>query len=276
MENDILIGKHITKAQELLQENIDLPSDLEEIQFYCLKLREDLITSLVNKDTIENNLKSELLFINDQMKAEQYSKELLIKELTQENDNLHTQIVNFENMKKHYQEELEKISEKEHQFSNLKAQFQLAHQKILDQERMLGEYSIMKENSEMQAQLLKSNIQNLQFELENREMVQKDLVKLTQSLQVELENIRQSNNEVRWQHDDDVTNCLTCKLVFHSSKEKVHCSHCGKIFCNNCRSKVVHGGPRNRPFNVCAACYSLLDQETVPYFSSEALASCDQ
>lgn len=276
MENDILLGKHIMKAQELMQEIIDMPNDLEEIQFYCLKLREELITSLVNKETIENQLKSEILFINDQMKAEQYSKELLIKELTQEIDNLREQIVNFDNIKKNYEEALSKHSETEYQLSNLKSQFQLAHQKILDQERMLEEYSIMKENSEMQIQLLKSNIQNLQCELENSELVQKDFVKLSQSLQMELENIRQSNTEVRWQHEDDVTNCLTCKLVFHSSKEKIHCSHCGKIFCNNCCSKIVHGGPRSRPFNVCSVCYTLLDQDSAPYFSSEALASYNQ
>lgn len=38
---------------------------------------------------------------------------------------------------------------------------------------------------------------------------------------MELEKIRQSDNEVRWQHDEDVTECNSCKKAFQSRKEKV-------------------------------------------------------
>lgn len=40
-------------------------------------------------------------------------------------------------------------------------------------------------------------------------------------MQIQLEKIRQADGEVRWQHEDDVTECNSCKKTFHSRKEKV-------------------------------------------------------
>lgn len=39
--------------------------------------------------------------------------------------------------------------------------------------------------------------------------------------QMELEKIRQSDSEVRWQHDEDVLECNSCKKTFQNRKEKV-------------------------------------------------------
>lgn len=39
-------------------------------------------------------------------------------------------------------------------------------------------------------------------------------------LQVQLENIRQKDNEVRWQHEDDAEKCNGCKASFSSSRRK--------------------------------------------------------
>ena len=95
---------------------------------------------------------------------------------------------------------------------------------------------------------LKSKVQTLQSDLLTSEAVQKDFVKLSQTLQVsssanrpfqagkrsghasdrsrlgfqiELEKIRQADFEVRWQHEEDVTHCGSCKRQFLSKKEKV-------------------------------------------------------
>lgn len=38
---------------------------------------------------------------------------------------------------------------------------------------------------------------------------------------MELEKIRQSDVEVRWQHDEDVSECNSCKKTFQNRKEKV-------------------------------------------------------
>ena len=40
-------------------------------------------------------------------------------------------------------------------------------------------------------------------------------------LQMELERIRQSDTEVRWQHEDDVDACSRCHVGFSLSKRKV-------------------------------------------------------
>lgn len=62
-ENELLLGKHLAKSEELQAEAINLPENLEEIQFYCLKLKEDLITTLVAKERNEENYQGELLFL---------------------------------------------------------------------------------------------------------------------------------------------------------------------------------------------------------------------
>lgn len=87
----------------------------------------------------------------------------------------------------------------------------------------------------------------LQQDLGNSEAVQKDFVRLSQSLQVriesvlpstmetkhfhiffppysqmELEKIRAADTAVRWQDDDDVDNCPSCKSVFSVTRRKVN------------------------------------------------------
>ncbi|VDO90633.1 unnamed protein product [Haemonchus placei] len=63
---------------------------------------------------------------------------------------------------------------------------------------------------ELTAQNYKARCTSLQSELDTSEAVQKDFVQLSQSLQIQLEKIRQSEQEVRWQWEDDVENCSGC------------------------------------------------------------------
>ena len=39
--------------------------------------------------------------------------------------------------------------------------------------------------------------------------------------QIQLEKIRQAENEVRWQHEEDVEDCGNCKQAFSVTKRKV-------------------------------------------------------
>ncbi|XP_058788659.1 rab GTPase-binding effector protein 1 [Phymastichus coffea] len=118
---------------------------------------------------------------------------------------------------------------------------------------------------------LKQQITNLQQELNTGEETQKDFVRLTQSLQVQLQKIRDSEKEVRWQFEDDVDECPTCHASFTlaKKKDKMHCRHCGQIFCQSCLNNIVKSGPKQRPSRVCNVCHTLLVQETAPYFSRD-------
>lgn len=62
-ENEFLLGKHLAKSETLQAEVIDLPQKLEDMQFYCLKLKEDLITALVAKERCEETYRGEILFL---------------------------------------------------------------------------------------------------------------------------------------------------------------------------------------------------------------------
>merc|ERR1712106_321028 len=115
---------------------------------------------------------------------------------------------------------------------------------------------------------LKSKVGSLQTDLDNSVAVQNDFVRLSQSLQMELEKIRQAEKEVRWQHEDDVEACNSCKNAFTVTRRKHHCRHCGRIFCSECVSKQVSCGPSGRPTKVCDVCHTLLNQHSAPYFST--------
>ena len=138
---------------------------------------------------------------------------------------------------------------------------------------------------------------------------------LNDLFQIQLEKIRQAENEVRWQHEDDIEDCTNCKQAFSVTKRKVrssgkldrgsvrifctewfslmkhsnrisvywylsllfqhHCRHCGKIFCSDCISKTVISGPNSRQFRVCDICHTILVKDAMPYFSTEPPSTPD-
>lgn len=87
------------------------------------------------------------------------------------------------------------------------------------------------------------------------------------NFQIQLEKIRDSDTQVRWQHEEDVDECPTCRSAFTVKKKKEHCRHCGTIFCTSCLSHVVRSGPNMRPSKVCDVCHTLLVKSSAPYFS---------
>ncbi|VDP59590.1 unnamed protein product [Heligmosomoides polygyrus] len=113
----------------------------------------------------------------------------------------------------------------------------------------------------MTAQNYKARCFSLQSELDTSEAVQKDFVQLSQSLQIQLEKIRQSEQEVRWQWEDDVENCSGCGTSVVKMKPRPRCLHCCKIFCTSCVQHTVPSGPTRRPANVCQVCHTLLNRQ---------------
>ncbi|KAK0178897.1 hypothetical protein PV327_007738 [Microctonus hyperodae] len=142
-------------------------------------------------------------------------------------------------------------------------------EKVRRLESMLKEALATKQDQDTTIVELRQRVTSLQQVLETSGEVQKDFVRLSQSLQVQLEKIRESGSEVRWQHEEDVDECPNCHAAFSHGKKKVHCRHCGHIFCQTCLSHVVNSGPKQRPSRVCGVCHTLLVPDTAPYFSQE-------
>jgi hypothetical protein len=45
--------------------------------------------------------------------------------------------------------------------------------------------------------------------------------------------------QVRWQFEEDIEECNSCRVHFSGRKKKANCRHCGRIFCPDCLSKQV-------------------------------------
>lgn len=58
-ENDNLLGRNIAKSSQVQSENINLPTDMNDIHFFLLKLQEDFITTLVAKERLEEASKND-------------------------------------------------------------------------------------------------------------------------------------------------------------------------------------------------------------------------
>ncbi|XP_076669850.1 rab GTPase-binding effector protein rabaptin-5 isoform X3 [Andrena cerasifolii] len=250
-ENENLVGKHSKHSQQLQSESINMPNNVEELHVSLLKMREDLITAKVAQEVAqekEETLRYEVTLLQEQMEQDSRVKELEISILKNEISGLRTQL-------EKYVRDHRSLAEREEKLERLEKQLDL----------------VLKENKESELKIaeLRQRVTSLQQELDTSEAVQKDFVRLSQSLQVQLERIRQAGSEVRWQHEEDVEECPSCHTAFTVTKKKVHCRHCGHIFCQSCLSHVVKSGPKQRPSRVCDVCHTLLVQDTAPYFSQE-------
>ncbi len=65
---------------------------LQELHLLILKTREELITAKVAKEHLEDTLKSEIMFLKDQVRAEQQEKSTLEETLSTEISNLQEQL----------------------------------------------------------------------------------------------------------------------------------------------------------------------------------------
>lgn len=272
-ENDSLQGKHSKHSEQLQNETINLPNNLDDMQLLLLKYREEIIQAKVAKEHIEEKLKSELMFLKAQVQSESEEKKSMEENLTQEINSLQEKVAIQDSIRSELERESSvraeaetKVRELEHA---LKGQQAKSKQLIGGLQKQLEEESRIRTTLEDEVQKLKVKTHSLQTDLDNSEAVQRDFVKLSQSLQIQLEQIRQSETEVRWQNEEDVDDCHGCKQPFSVTKRKHHCRHCGKIFCSDCITKTVHSGPKGRPARVCDVCHTILVADATPYFSTE-------
>lgn len=278
-DNDSLMGTHSKFAQQLQNEDINLPNNMEELQLLLLKYREEIIQAKVAKEHIESSLKSENMFLKSRVHAEQEEKNTLEETLSQEINSLQEKLAVQESLKSELEREATvranfeaKFKETEQSMKSIQAK---SKQLISALQQQVEEQSNARTQLENELQKQKGKVQSLQVDLDNSEAVQMDFVKLSQSLQIQLEKIRQAENEVRWQHEDDIEDCTNCKQAFSVTRRKHHCRHCGKIFCSDCISKTVNSGPNSRPFRVCDICHTILVKDAMPYFSTEPPSTPD-
>ncbi|XP_033747222.1 rab GTPase-binding effector protein 1-like [Pecten maximus] len=271
-ENDSLIGKHSKTAQQLQNEDINLPPGLEEMQLLLLKYREEIIQAKVAKEHIEDTLKGEIMFLKDQVLAEQQEKNTIEETLTQDIQSLQERLVVQDSLKSELERESAvraeaetKLRDTEESLNNIEAE---SKQSIQALQQRVKQQSEARAKLETDVNVYRNKVSSLQIDLDNSETVQRDFVKLSQSLQIQLEKIRQAETEVRWQHEDDVDECTNCKQAFSVTKRKHHCRHCGRIFCADCTVKTVTNAS-NRVSKVCDICHTILVKDAMPYFSTE-------
>lgn len=249
--NEYLTGKHSKHSQTLQNENINMPNSVEELHVSLLRIREELIVAKVAQEVSHENeetLRCEVNLLHEQMDQDNRLKEQQEAVLLSENMELKAQL---ETCSRECESSAEKV------------------QRLDKVEKRLEEVLKEKEKLDSTVNELRQRLSSLQQDLDTSEEVQKDFVRLSQSLQIQLEKIREGNIEVRWQHDEDIEECPSCHIAFTGIKKKVHCRHCGHIFCQSCLKHQVLSGPKRRPSRVCMVCHTLLVRDTAPYFSRE-------
>uniref|UniRef100_A0A8R1E6W3 FYVE-type domain-containing protein n=2 Tax=Caenorhabditis japonica TaxID=281687 RepID=A0A8R1E6W3_CAEJA len=257
-----LLGSTRKTAQELRAEVIDLPADLDQLQFICLKNREELIETRAAKEHTEQQLRDEITVFRAQLQEERAHREEQEVSFTAEISKLQSELGSVTNK---MAEATETIADQD---SNIR-QIRDLQSTVAELEGQVQQVQNERAAVEQTAQNYKQRCASLQQELDTSEVVQRDFVKLSQSLQIQLEKIRQSEQEVRWQWDEDVNQCSNCDTSLAKLKAKPHCLHCGKIFCATCLKNTVPSGPSHRPANVCKVCHTLLNRDTKPFFATQ-------
>ncbi|KAJ8731085.1 hypothetical protein PYW07_004249 [Mythimna separata] len=252
-DNAMLMGQYTKRAAEMQNEIIDLPDNVEELQEHTLRLREQLIFCQIGREEAadaERELRAQLLeqgSLFHSQEAELNTLRAQLKQARDEVDRLQTE-----------HEQMKELGDK------------LRHSNDMIE-------SLLEDKKRLQTALheVRQRVSVLQQELDNSEKVQQDFVRLSQSLQVQLQRIREADTEVRWQHEDDVHDCPACHQHLPNNKKKIHCRHCGRIFCAACVPHTVPAGPRGAPARVCSVCRTLLQPHAAPYFSTDPPRSPD-
>ena len=170
-------------------EIIDLPEQMEDIHLLLLRYREELITSKLAKERLEEKLRSEVSFLKAQVAGEQQAKEDVEDQLTTEIEQLKEKIYLLESCKSELEAQQKRGKEyEENQLRNQETNANLQSQ--------VNTNLVEKRDLENKVAEMNAKIKNLQQELDDSVAVQTDFVRLSQSLQIELEKIRQGEKEV--------------------------------------------------------------------------------
>ena len=163
-----------------------------------------------------------LKFITDQLRNEVQSRDSLIQELTTERDQYRKEAKklrhDYEKQSRHLKEQEEILEQCQERIASIMVKNDTTTTEL---KWKVEDLTRTNQTLEEESSSLRNKVQSLQVELDNSEVVQRDFVKLSQSLQIQLEKIRQADSEVRWQHEDDVTECNQCNKKLSTRKEKV-------------------------------------------------------
>uniref|UniRef100_A0A8C5E7V9 Rabaptin, RAB GTPase binding effector protein 1 n=1 Tax=Gouania willdenowi TaxID=441366 RepID=A0A8C5E7V9_GOUWI len=180
-DNESLQGKHRLHQELQQQEDFTMPDHVHELQGLVVQYREDLVALRTSAEHVEEKLKAEILFLKEQIQAEQCLKENLEDTLQLEIEACKEEI-GERNV--HLQSSLTEKMETLENLQSLK----------ISLEQQLKEHSVARSAMEVQVREERDKAQRLQTELDVSEQVQKDFVKLSQTLQVQLERIRQAES----------------------------------------------------------------------------------
>lgn len=176
-DNDFLSGKYLTHSQELKDQEIDLPQNIDELNELVLKLHEDLIVSKSATEYAEAKYLSyqdEANLLRDQLLIRDRERQAMERELTNRIQTLEEQLTSHEEYQKQVLHEKSELESKELEYKK----------QISESQMQIIELSAAKEKFEKVSQEYRMKASVLQQELANNEAVQKDFVKLSQSLQV--------------------------------------------------------------------------------------------
>ncbi|XP_072325232.1 rab GTPase-binding effector protein 1 isoform X3 [Scyliorhinus torazame] len=193
-ENESLQGKHSLHSSVLQEGSFIPPDTVEELHELVQKYRENIISVRTAADHLEEKLKAEILFLKEQIQAEQCLKENIEETLQLEIDNCKEEIASYATLKT----ELERVKTDKDQLE-ARVQEKTQHLENLEEvsnslQEQLKKEGDAKTNLEELLYEEKNKGQRLQTELDVSEQVQRDFVKLSQTLQVQLERIRQAES----------------------------------------------------------------------------------
>ncbi|VDO85162.1 unnamed protein product, partial [Haemonchus placei] len=248
-----LLGTNRATAAEMRAEPIDLPQSADQLQFLCLQMREEIIELKSARQHEQNDMRDEIALLKEQLEEERNAKLALERDLLAQVNHLQTQLGIAAS--KLSTADAVVLSNETHE-----RQIRDLQNTVAELEAQVKQVQSERAAVELTAQNYKARCTSLQSELDTSEAVQKDFVQLSQSLQIQLEKIRQSEQEVRWQWEDDVENCSGCGASVLKTKPRPRCLHCCKIFCTTCVQHIVPSGPNRRPANVCYVCHTLLNR----------------
>ena len=203
---------------------------------FLLTYREELITAKIAKERAEEKMANEVGFMRTQLASEQQQRLALETNVNKDFQALQEKIRSMEPASEALDGERQKRRALEHRLEDLQARSNVA---VVESTKQMESVKLDRESAVAHVSNLKAKVASLQTDLDNSVAVQNDFVRLSQSLQVELEKIRQSEKEVRWQHEDDIADCNACRTGFGKQRRKLHCKHCGRIFCQDCLTKQV-------------------------------------
>nr|CDJ92110.1 Rabaptin and Zinc finger domain containing protein [Haemonchus contortus] len=258
-----LLGTNRATAAEMRAEPIDLPQSADQLQFLCLQMREEIIELKSARQHEQNDMRDEIALLKEQLEEERNAKLALERDLLAQVNHLQTQLGIAAS--KLSTADAVVLSNETHE-----RQIRDLQNTVAELEAQVKQVQSERAAVELTAQNYKARCTSLQSELDTSEAVQKDFVQLSQSLQIQLEKIRQSEQEVRWQWEDDVENCSGCGASVLKTKPRPRCLHCCKIFCTTCVQHIVPSGPNRRPANVCYVCHTLLNRDSKPFFAVDS------